>query len=351
MDKRVAAIGVVILLSGLIFLALSASSQGTALAIDTVSWKASNLILKGKLDVTVTIVNVVYTLDLTNVNGGTSLVGQQVPVGTQINIVGTLIGSDNQPIDGYPAVALNIMPQGGTPEDGNQCWIGSSRTDSEGAFGVDGYLEVRADGWWSSYPGVGGDYVQNKNGADNPGCSAWATGNPVGKSFTIYAAITKTSFSDTKTFSVTQGNVGCSIAGATYIKGSNEVQVYPSQTIRMPSTTTWRFVPSSGADSISTMTVFASGSGTSQTFTLTKAQNGEWTGTVTLATGTYTVSLSAKCASGVSKSLATLSVTVREGPVEIINTFQEIWSNLQWLAGIFGVLGVVTIGYGMYRKP
>jgi len=350
MDKRVVAIGFVVLICGLLLIAVGVSSQGTALALNTFSWKASNL-LKRPLDVTVTVVNVAYTLDLKNVNGGADLAGQQVPIGTQINVVGTLIGSDDLPIDGYPAVALNIMPEGSTPEDGNQCWLGSSRTDSQGAFGVDGYLEVRADGWYSSYPGIGGDYIQNKNGAGNQGCAAWATDNPTGKSFTIYAAISTTSFSETKTFSVTQGAVGCSIAGAVYIKGSNEVQVYPSQTVRMPSSTTWRFVPSSGASSISTVTVFASGSGASQTFTLTKAQGGEWTGTVTLATGTYTVSLAAQCAGGASKSIATVSVTVREGPVEVIDVFGERFSSLQWLALIFGVPAVPIIGYGLYRKP
>ncbi len=346
MDKRVTALGIIVLLFGVLFFALNISSQATTLAIDTFSWKATNLLLKGKLDVTVTVVNIVYTLTVKDVNGGADLAGQQVPTGTQINVIGTLIGSDNLPISGYPSVALNILPQGSIPEDGNQCWIGSSKTDAQGAFGGDGYLEVREDGWWSSYSGVGGEYIQNKNGADNPGCSAWATGNPVGKSFTVYAAISKTSFSETKTFSVIQGSIGCAVAGAVYIKASNEVQVHSGQTVRMPPSTTWRFVPSSGAASISTVTVFASGSGASQTFTFAKAQGGEWTGTVTLVTGTYTISLSAQCTGGGSKPLATLTVTVRDGPVELVTQL-----DLRWIAGIFIVLGVLTIGYGAYRKP
>jgi hypothetical protein len=115
-----------------------------------------------------------WSLDLKNTATDASVANQQVPVGTRISYNGRLT-QNNQPVVGS-WVALNLLPQGGNPESGSQCWLGSSQTDTNGYFGTDHYLEVRTDGWWATYQanGYSDGYVQARNGAGNAGCQAWS---------------------------------------------------------------------------------------------------------------------------------------------------------------------------------
>ena len=353
MDKRVIFAGIVFLLIGSVFLGFSMASSSTVIALDSSTRQIPGVaqLVNGRLDITVVVVTPSWSMDLINTNTAASIVGQTVPVGTDISFKGRLIGTDGQPIPNY-WVTVNLLAQGKVAESGDQCWLGSSKTDANGYFGSGYYVEVKADGWWSNYPGVDGAYIQTKNGAGNPGCQTWATQNPSSKTYSGYAAVSSTYYSSAPSFTVASAPPACAVTGDVYVNG---VTVSPSQSVRTPPQITWAFVTALTSTGISKVTVSWTGSATGSVDLATVSGqpvgSSKWAGTTTLAQGTYTVKMVVTCTAGGTNPVLSLDATVQPGGTEIIDTLQQMRDNLFWISIPFFAIGIVAVSYGAYRKP
>lgn len=347
MDKRVILAGIVFLLVGSVFLGFSMASSATVIALDSSTRQIPGVaqLVNGRLDITVVVVTPSWTMDLINTNTAVSIVGQTVPIGTDISFKGRLIGTDGQPIPNY-WVTVNLLAQGKVAESGDQCWAGSSKTDANGYFGSGYYIEVRADGWWSNYPGIDGAYVQTKNGAATPGCQTWATQNPAGKTYSGYAAVSSTYYSSAPSFTVASAPPACAVTGTVYV---NDVVSSPGQSIRTPPQITWAFVTSS-ASLVSKVTLSWSGTA-SGSVDMTSVSSTKWSTTNTLAQGTYTVKMVVTCTAGGTNPVLSLDATVRPGDTEVIDILQQMRDGLFWISIPFFAIGIVAVGYGAYRKP
>ncbi len=347
MDKRIILTGIVVLLIGSIFFGLSMSSSSLVMALDSSTRKISGVaqLGKGPLDITVTVVTPSWTMDLVNTNTQASIVSQSVPLSTDISFKGRLLGTDGQPIPNY-WVTVNLLAQGKVAESGDQCWLGSAKTDANGYFGSGYYVEVRSDGWWSNYPGVDGAYIQTKNGAGNSGCKTWATQNPSGKTYSGYAAVSSTYYSSAPSFAVASAPPACAVTGTVYV---NDVVGSPGQSIRTPPQITWAFVTSS-ASLVNKVTLSWSGTA-SGSVDMTSVSSTKWSTTNTLAQGTYTVKMVVTCTAGGTNPVLSLDATVRPGGTEVIDTLQQMRDNLFWISIPFFAIGIVAVGYGAYRKP
>lgn len=347
MDKRIVAAGIILLIISLVFLGLSMSSSSLVMAIDNQSRTTPIVgnLMRGTLDITVTVVTPSWTVDMVNTNTGVSVKNTNVRIGTSISFSGTLKGSDGLAIPNY-WVALNLLSSSLAPESGNQCWIGSAQTNSQGQFGSGYYLQAKTDGWWSNYPGVDGAYIQTKNGAGNPGCQAWATNNPAGHTYSTYAAVSAQYYSSLIPFTEIMDVSSCPITGTVYI---NDVAVATGASIRSPPAISAAFVPNTPPSGTSIQAVTLTGAPSGNVpMPLT---GGKYVVSQTWSPGTYVVGMVVACTNGgtvpVLRMTATLDST--QGSTQVMNVIQEIRNHwLIWGASIF-VLAAVVVGYG-YKK-
>jgi hypothetical protein len=343
LDKRIVASGIVVILIGLVFLGLSMAPSSTVIALDSSTRQIPVVgqLGNGRLDITVVVVTPSWTMDLINTNTAASIVGQTVPIGTDISFKGRLIGTDGQPISNY-WVTVNLLLQGKVAESGDQCWLGSSKTDTNGYFGSGYYVEVRADGWWSNYPGVDGAYVQTKNGAGNPGCQTWATQSPSGKTYSGYAAVSSTYYSSASSFNV-GAPATCPVTGDIYV---NDVKVSTGATIRSPPSITFAFVPTSGASSIQSVTLKKATTDIAMPY---QSSGAKYVLSQTWTTGTYTVGVTVTCTSGATNKVLSMSMDVGGSTTQVVDLMQGIRANWAIFAGGVLALGVVGVVVG-YRK-
>jgi len=347
MDKRVVASGFMVLLIAVVIFGVSISPSSVVMAIANQGRTTpivANMMM-GKLDLTVTIVAPSWIVDAVNTNTGASVKNTNVPLGTSISFSGTLTGSDGLAIAGY-WVALNLLSQGLNPESGSQCWIGSAQTNAQGKFGSGYYLQPKSDGWWSNYPGVDGAYIQTKNGAENFGCPVWATTNPLGLAYSVYAAVNPTYFSGVVPFRVAANVVSCSITGTVYI---NDVVVTAGASVRSPPAITFAFVPDSASSSlIQAVTLTGGPSGNA----LMSATGSKYVISQTWAIGTYVVAMVASCISGGTTPVLRMTATLDSSltTTTITDTLQQIRGQLAILTVGVGLFGAIIIGYG-YKKP
>ncbi len=301
----------------------------------------------GRLDITVVVVTPSWSADVVNTNTGTTVSGQQVQLGTDLSIKGRLTGTDGQAIPNY-WVSLDLIGKtGGTQEDGYQCWLGQSKTDSNGYFGTLYYFEARTDGWWSNYPGVDGAYIGSKNGAN---CQSWASTDPSGKSFSGYAAVSSSYYSSKVTFQIGPTTPICSVSGDTYI---NDVKVAAGQIIRTAPATKVEFIPPAGT-TLSKVEIQATGT-SAWTLTMTASSGGSvgavtWASTGTWPVGTYTIKIIATCTAGGTQQVLSMGATITEGSdTEVTDYTTSMRTKLMMIGGTVLFTGLFAVGYG-YRK-
>jgi hypothetical protein len=342
--------GIIVLIIAFVFVGVAMADGSTVIAADSLTRQIPGVaqLVNGRLDITVTVVTPSWTMDLVNTNTAVSIVGTSVPIGTYISFKGRLIGTDGNAIPNY-WVTVNLLAQGKVAESGNQCWLGSAQTDSNGYFGSGYSVQVRSDGWFSTYPGVAnsdgsGNYVQTKNGAGNPGCQAWATTNPAGLTYSGYAAVSGTYYSSAPSFTVT-APVSCSVTGTVYV---NDVVVSPGNSIRTPPAIKWDFVTSTPS-SVSKVTLSWSGTA-SGSVDMQSVSSGKWETSNTLAQGTYTVKMVVTCTVGGTTPVLSIDTTVRPGSTEVINIIQELRDNLLYISIPFFGLAAVLVGYGIRKE-
>ena len=339
MNKRIVGSGFVLLLVGLVFFGLSMSPSNLVMALDNMA---------ANLDITVTVVTPSWTVDIVNTNTGVSVKNTNVRIGTQISFSGTLMGSDGLPIANY-WVPLNLLASGLTPESGNQCWIGSAQTNAQGKFGSGYYVEVRADGWWSNYPGVEGAYVQTKNGASNAGCQTWATNNPTGHTYSGYAAVSTQYYSSVVPFWVIASTTSCPVTGTVDVNG---VAVATGASVRSPPAIDFEFFPNTLPSGVTIQAVTLTGTPSGNVpMPLTGSRyyvsfvNSPW------PAGQYVVGVVCACTNGGTTPVLRMTATLdsAQKSTQLVDIVQQLRNNWLIMAASICFLGIAITGYGFKK--
>jgi len=353
MDKRIVTGSLVLMLVAFSLLGLALYRPITLDATLRTMPIVGNIMV-GRLDIAVNEDDLTWGSDsLFDTNTGDSIVGERVAIGTKITFSGHLNTKDGQPVPNW-WVAVNLMRGTDVAESGNQCWLGSARTDAHGEFGVGYYFQPRSDGWWVNYPADGytEGYIQVRNGAGNLGCETWVTQNPnVIGGFYVYAALSPSFTTGWVAFTV--GNTVL-VSGDTYI---NDVKVASGQSIRSPPAITVAFVPTSEASSIKKVLLVYRGTTWATTgnkeLTGSLCTNGpacgKYTVALTLVPDTYSLQLQVATTTGVVYVL-TIETTISENaPTEPVDVVHQIQQNWVIFCASLVIVSVVVAFYG-YRR-